>query len=83
MGFKTFHPFIDESYDDVVDDIERLKMVYNEVYKLCNMSIEELHKWYWSLEDILEYNKNHFLNIYKHNSHTERVLSYFKDIFSK
>ena len=83
LGFKTFHPFIDESYDDVVDDIERLKMVYNEVYKLCNMSIEELHKWYWSLEDILEYNKNHFLNIYKHNSHTERVLSYFKDIFSK
>ena len=59
-GFKTFHPFIDESYDDVIDTEERFDMVKNEIIKLCNKPIEEIHQWYWSIEQDLRHNYYHF-----------------------
>ena len=50
MGFKTFHPFIDESYDDVLDKDKRQKMIFKQIEILCNKSVEEIHDWYWSIE---------------------------------
>ena len=59
-GFKTFEPFIDESYDKVYDTTKRFNMIENEINKLCNIPIEEIHDWYWSIEDILKHNYYHF-----------------------
>lgn len=64
LGFKTFHPFINESYDNESDKAKRLDMIYSEVTRLCNMPIEELHEWFWNLEDILVHNRNHFISIW-------------------
>ena len=36
LGFQTFHPFIDESYDLENDDFTRLKMILDEVEKFTN-----------------------------------------------
>ena len=30
-GFKTFHPFIDESYDDVLDKDKRQEMIFKQI----------------------------------------------------
>lgn len=68
LGFKTFEGFIDESYDTEPDLNKRINMVYCEIKKLCKMSKQELHNWYWSMEEILEHNRNHFLNIWKDES---------------
>jgi len=65
LGFKTFDGFIDESYDDEVDLAKRLDMIYTEITRLTNMPIEELHKWYWSMEDILVHNRNRMLTIWQ------------------
>ncbi len=71
-GFKTFEPYIDESYDSVPmkflhgEDINvraRCEMAYSNVKKLCNMTHKELHDWYWSLKDILIHNFNHFYKL--------------------
>jgi len=59
-GFKTFSPFIDESYDDVLDIDKRFDMIENEIIKLCNKPIEEIHEWYWSIVDILKHNYYYF-----------------------
>ena len=59
-GFKTFEPFIDESYDEVQDKEIRFKMATEQIKKLCNMSKSELHDWYWSIEKILRHNYYHF-----------------------
>ena len=58
-GFKTFYPYIDESYDDERDSIIRCKMIENEIRKLNEKSIEELHQWYYSIKDILLHNQTH------------------------
>jgi len=63
MGFKTFSPFIDESYDEVIDFDERFSMIEKEIKRLCDMSLEEIHKWYWEMEDILLHNHNNFIKI--------------------
>lgn len=56
-GIKTFHPFIDESYDDEKDPVKRFSMIENEIKKLNEMPIQELHDWYYSITDILLHNQ--------------------------
>jgi hypothetical protein len=63
MGYKTFSPFIDESYDLVEDNVKRMEMVKSEIKRICNMEKKELHKIYYDMmDDILLYNRNHFNN---------------------
>lgn len=59
LGFKTFSGYIDESYDLEFDPVKRFSMIEKEIVKLNNMSIEELHNWYYSMTDILLYNQEH------------------------
>lgn len=62
IGFKTFHPFIDESYDSEEDDSIRMTKIYEEIKRLNSLSIDELHNWYYGIKDILIYNRNHALS---------------------
>ncbi len=62
LGYKTFHPWIDESYDEETDNDKRMFMILDEINRLCSMSKEEIHKWYYEMEDILIHNQNHFAN---------------------
>lgn len=42
LGYKTFHPFIDESYDTEKNDVTRLKMILNEVERLATFNDAEI-----------------------------------------
>lgn len=55
MGYKTFHPFIDESYDEL-NTWERMDSIVKCVKDLTQKSQEELLVWYNSIESILEHN---------------------------
>lgn len=55
-GFKTFHPFIDESYDEVEDDEERLKMLVLEINRLLKMKPSELHEMWIQCIPIIKHN---------------------------
>jgi|TARA_Y100000310_G_scaffold205828_1_gene206178 hypothetical protein len=57
IGFKTFNGWIDERYDNEEDNDKRFFMILDEIKRLCNMSKEELHDWYYSLTDILIHNQ--------------------------
>ena len=35
-------------------------MIEHEIVKLCNKPIEEIHEWYWSIEEILRHNYYYF-----------------------
>jgi len=64
-GFETFPELFDESYDEEEDMFKRMKMILNETKKLNEMSLEELHNIYLSMEDKLCYNSNHFRTNFK------------------
>lgn len=59
MGFKTFHPCINEAYDLEKDPETRMLMIEQELKKLNDLTIEQLHELYYNVKDILVYNRNH------------------------
>ena len=79
LGFKTFSPFIDESYDDEPDQARRIQMIYSEIKRIASMSKEEIHNWYWSMKDILCHNHSHLLDIYKNEKHTQELVHYLHE----
>ncbi len=58
LGYKTFSPFIDESYDDETNDYKRMGMILAEIRRLASLDISELRKWYTGIFPILEHNFN-------------------------
>jgi hypothetical protein len=78
LGFKTFSPFIDESYDDEQDEVIRFNLIYNEIQRLCLMNLKELHSWYWNMEDILVHNHNHLLTLYQNEPYTIEAMKYLQ-----
>lgn len=61
LGFKTFHPFINEDYDNIEDPRERISFIYEEIVRINSLPTEVIHDWFYEIKDILIYNKNHAL----------------------
>lgn len=56
MGYKTFHPWIDERYDTIEDDNERLIFIANEIERLCKQTSEQWFIFLQNLNNIVEHN---------------------------
>ena len=59
-GFKTFDRWWDESYDNIKDDDERIKAVFNILERISKMSYEEQCAMHKEMHEVLEYNWYHF-----------------------
>jgi hypothetical protein len=68
QGFKTFSPWIDESYDDIEDNNKRFIMIVNEIERLCNLSEKNINKMYYDMLSILIYNRDRLIN-HKNEDH--------------
>jgi len=74
LGFKTFDGFIDESYDSEYDDVKRFEMLCEEIKRLSELSLEEIHNWYISIMiPILEHNRNFALKFAKKSMFLENL----------
>ena len=62
MGFQTFDPFINESYDNEYDDNKRLLMIIDEIERICKMNDEELKSISIKMKDICEHNQKLLLS---------------------
>jgi hypothetical protein len=56
LGYKTFSPFIDETYD-TLDTWDRLDAIINSLNKLKQMNQTEKLHWYVGMKDILLHNQ--------------------------
>jgi hypothetical protein len=65
-GFRTFDRWIDESYDQEQDNYIRIEKITAEIERLCALSMEELKIMHQEMQEILEYNYNHFYGKFKH-----------------
>lgn len=65
LGFKTFHPLINEEYDLEINDSKRLSMIVDEVERLCNLSESELNIFKEKALEIVEFNYNHLMTTNK------------------
>lgn len=56
LGYKTFHPFINENYDNEFNDKIRLQLILNEAERLCKLSDEEWIHLQQKIKPIIEHN---------------------------
>jgi hypothetical protein len=64
-GFKTFDQWIDESYDSEEDHYMRIEKITAELARLCALDRGALEKIHLEMQEVLEYNYNHFYNKFK------------------
>jgi hypothetical protein len=81
LGFKTFHPFIDETYDTVENPIDRLNLIEKEINKIAKMTLEEVHELYYNVEDILIHNQEH-LKIFNDVNPLDPVFKKIKEMYN-
>ena len=55
LGYKTFSPYIDESYDEL-DTWDRMDAVVKEITRLNNMATDDRLPWLAGIRDILTHN---------------------------
>jgi len=59
LGYKTFHPYIDETYDEL-PTWERFPAIIKSISKIQKLTASEKLEWYKKLEDILNHNREVF-----------------------
>jgi hypothetical protein len=62
LGYKTFSPWIDESYDQELDDNTRLLKIAKEIKRLCNLSPSEFNVFLRECKKITDHNFDVFIN---------------------
>jgi hypothetical protein len=61
-GFKTFSPWINESYDSEPDIIKRMQLIVDEMVKISKLSLDQKENLLCHLKEIATFNKNHFFS---------------------
>jgi len=72
-GFQTFDKWIDESYDTITDPDCRLDAIANQLAQIAKLSQPALQELYAEMRPVLEFNRNHFFNDFKHRIVAELV----------
>ena len=62
-GYKTFGSFIDESYDTLTDNVDRLQAVCTEIQRLNDMDQDSFDSMLSGMKKIAEYNFNHYKSL--------------------
>jgi len=62
LGILTFSKWIDESYDDIEDDWDRLEAIVKEIKRLSEIDNKTWDKMRQEMMHILEYNRNIIIN---------------------
>ena len=58
LGYKTFDGIIDESYDTILNNPDRLEAVTNEAIRFISRPIEDVRADYIKVLDIIEHNRD-------------------------
>jgi hypothetical protein len=61
-GFRTFAPWIDESYDQESDSLRRLEKIINSMNKINLLDAEEFDQFLIEIRHIADFNKKHFFS---------------------
>ena len=63
LGYKTFHPYVNESYDLMHDD-QRVLAAMKECIRLAKFTDDQWDKFYEDIQPILKHNKcNYFMRV--------------------
>lgn len=61
MGYMTYHPYIDETYDNEENDLNRLELIIKEIKRICDLPEKDFLNLYHQCCVIAEFNHKNFL----------------------
>jgi hypothetical protein len=64
IGFKTFSPWIDESYDQEPDTDLRFDLIQNEIRRVSSLPEYKLQQVLQEINAVADYNKNNYERIW-------------------
>jgi hypothetical protein len=65
LGFKTFDPWWDESYDSILDHTKRFEAIYYLVENILEKDISELTQILKEMNEVLEHNQKNMMQLNK------------------
>jgi hypothetical protein len=76
QGYKTYSPYINEKYDDEIDNAKRLTMIVDEVERICKLPADEYAALVKECQLIADYNYNLVMELYnkEQNINLEQML---------
>jgi hypothetical protein len=83
LGYKTFDKWIDESYDDILDENERRGAILKELKRLSYLSVDDLSQIRSEMNEICEYNQKHFNELYNKKYGTNNINSDISALIEK
>lgn len=83
LGYKTFNKWIDESYDNELDDTIRMNKIVHEVDVLNNLSYTDLSAMLKDMLPILTYNAELYMNTAKLCTVRTELLSNLKRLINE
>ena len=75
MGFKTFDQWWDESYDDIINNTDRLAKICDVIDYVNSYSLKDLKSMYNEMIPILIHNRNNFKKVPKFYNKINKQLS--------
>ena len=82
-GFKTFEPWIDESYDSVTDNIKRLNMIVSECTRIANLDKSSKISMIQEMQSTVEHNKQLFFSKTFYNSIVDELKYNVQSAYNK
>jgi hypothetical protein len=61
-GFRTFAPYIDETYDTVLDPLQRLQAIVAEMQRISQLDSNSQQQLITNLRTIADYNRKRFFS---------------------
>jgi len=58
LGYKSFSPFINEDYDNIINNRQRLKAIIEEIERLSRLPKDQFDKIVVGCQEITKFNKN-------------------------
>ena len=73
IGYRTFDKWIDEKYDDILDENERRGTIMSELKRLSYLSVNQLIQIRNEMNEICEYNQKHFYKLFDKKYGTDNI----------
>lgn len=64
-GFRTFEPWIDESYDQVTNNNQRLQMIAQQIERVARLTTEQRAGMHQGMQEVLQHNYRHFFGEFR------------------
>ena len=82
-GFQTFDGIIDETYDTIVDPVDRLNAIQRELKRISLLSVDEKYTMWNKLHQIAKFNKQRFFSTDFHQQVTKEFVTNLNSALDK